>query len=100
MSCYFIAYIDIHDNEEYQNYLKDVDEVFAKFNGKYLAVDENPTVLEGEWRYGRAILIQFPNEFEFRRWYESPEYVAIVQHRLKAATCDTLLVKGLTADDF
>ncbi len=100
MSCYFIANIDIHDDGEYQKYLKDVDAVFSKFNGKYLAVDEKPTVLEGKWMYGRVILIQFPNEIEFKRWYESPEYKAILQHRLKAAKCDTLLVKGLAKADF
>ena len=37
-------------------------------------------------------MIEFPNEKEFRRWYESPEYQAIVTHRLKGAKCDTLLV--------
>ncbi len=37
-------------------------------------------------------MIEFPNEEEFRRWYESPEYQAIVTHRLKGAKCDTLLV--------
>lgn len=39
--------------------------------------------------------IQIHDEIEFKRWYESPEYKAILQHRLKAAKCDTLLVKGL-----
>jgi len=95
MSCYFIAQIQIHDQEEYKNYLNDVDKVFSKFNGKYLAVDNDPTVLEGEWAYSRVVIIQFPNEEELKRWYESPEYQAIVQYRLKAAKCDTLLVKGI-----
>jgi len=94
MSCYFIAQIQIHDEDEYRKYLDSVDEVFSKFNGKYLAVDENPVVLEGEWTYSRVIIISFPNENELKSWYESKEYQSIVQHRLKAAKCDTLLVKG------
>lgn len=96
MSCYFIAQIHINDEDEYKKYLDKVDEVFEKFKGKYLAVDENPIVLEGEWMYSRVIIIQFPDEIEFKRWYESPEYKAILQHRLKAAKCDTILVRGLT----
>lgn len=95
MSCYFVAQIQIYDKDEYQKYLNGVDEVFSKFNGKYLAVDENPDILEGSWSYSRAIIIEFPNETDLRRWYESPEYQALVQHRLKAAKCDTLIVKGL-----
>jgi uncharacterized protein (DUF1330 family) len=94
MSCYFVAQIHINDNDEYQKYLEGVDEVFSKFNGKYLAVDENPEVLEGNWSYSRIIIIQFPTEKELKHWYESEAYQRLVQHRLKAAECDTLIVKG------
>lgn len=94
MSCYFLAHIDIHDEEEYQKYLKDVDEVFSKFNGTYLAVDANPTTLEGVWSYSRVVLIRFDSESELRRWYESPEYQLILKHRLKAANCDSIIVHG------
>lgn len=95
MSYYFIAQIQINDEEEYKKYLKDVDEVFNKFEGKYLAVDTDPTVLEGEWTYDRIVIIQFHDKPAFMRWYDSPGYKAILQYRLKAAKCDTVLVKGL-----
>ena len=95
MSCYFVAQIHINDIEEYEKYLNGVNEVFSKFNGKYLATDENPEVLEGNWLYSRIIIIQFQNEKELKCWYESPEYHEILKHRLKSAKCDTLLVKGL-----
>ncbi len=96
MKYYFVAQIQIHDDEEYKKYLKDANEVFRKSGGEYLAVDANPTVLEGEWKYGRIVIIQFPDKTAFKRWYESPEYKAILQYRLKAAKCDTVLVKGST----
>ena len=94
MSCYFVAQIQITNMEEYENYLKGVDEVFAKYNGKYLAVDKSPQILEGSWDYSRIVIIEFENERELRRWYESPEYQAILKHRLKSAKCDTIVVKG------
>lgn len=40
--------------------------------------------------------IQIYDENEFKRWYESTEYKTILQHRLRAAKCDTVLAKGLT----
>lgn len=95
MSCYFVAQIQITDMDEYQKYLNSASEVFSKFNGRYLAVDTNPQVLEGNWPYSRIAIIEFEDERELRRWYESPEYQSILQYRLKAAKCDTLLVKGL-----
>lgn len=95
MSYYFVAQIKINDEIEYQKYLDGTDEVFAKFNGKYLAVDANPQVLEGSWSHGRVVIIQFPTKEDLLTWYNSPEYQVIVKHRLKAAECDTLVVKGL-----
>ncbi|MGE5579389.1 MAG: DUF1330 domain-containing protein [Bacillota bacterium] len=93
MSCYFIANITIHDKDEYKKYVDKVDAVFAKFNGEYLAFDDNPVVLEGKWPYKRAVVIRFPSEEECRRWYDSPEYQEILKHRLKAADCTTILVR-------
>ncbi len=97
MSCYFIAQINIHDPKEYQKYLDSVDQVFEKFNGRYLALDCNPEVLEGSWPYSRIALIEFPDETELKRWYESPEYQNILRYRLKAADCSTVMIRGNSA---
>ena len=94
MSVYFFANIKINDLEEYQKYLDACDEVFDQYNGEYLAVDSAPVVLEGEWRYTRAVLIKFLSEEDFSRWYQSTEYQMILKHRLKAAICDTVLISG------
>ena len=95
MSVYFVAQITIHDEAEYGKYLQEVDDVFSRFNGKYLAVDSNPTVLEGEWNHGRMVLIEFSDQAAFEEWYTSPEYQNILRHRLNGARCDTVLVRGL-----
>jgi len=54
MKHYFIAKIKITDPSEYEKYLDSVDEVFSKYKGEYLAVDENPTILEGRWDYTKS----------------------------------------------
>lgn len=95
MRSYFVAQIQIHDTATYQKYLDSASEVFSEFNGRYLAVDSDPQVLEGSWNYTRIVMIEFESEKDLRRWYDSPAYQAILQHRLKAASCDTLVVKGL-----
>ena len=41
ISCYFVAQIQIHDENEYKKYLDKVDEVFKNFKGKYLVVGVN-----------------------------------------------------------
>lgn len=96
MSCYFIARIQIHDEAEYARYLAACDDVFARFSGRYLAVDEAPVPLEGQPESGRMVIIEFPDEAAFRHWYDSPEYQAILRHRLRGATCTSSLVRGKT----
>ena len=68
MSCYFVARILIHDEAEYDRYLDKCDEVFARCNGRYLAVDRSPIPLEGTPEDGRMVIIEFPDEPSFRLW--------------------------------
>jgi len=94
MSYYFVTSIKIKDNEGYHNYIDKADEVFAKFNGKYLAVDDNPKVIEGKWNYTRAVIIEFKSKSDFEKWYYSKEYQEILNYRLNNSDCDTILIKG------
>jgi uncharacterized protein (DUF1330 family) len=94
MSYYFLASIRIRDEREYQKYLDRAGEVFARYGGTYLAVDNEAEVLEGEWKYNRSVLIRFDSREDFRAWYDSGDYQDILKYRLGAADCDTILVKG------
>jgi len=96
MSYYFIAQIRIKDEIEYQKYLDNADNIFRKYKGEYLSVDNNPQIVEGSWNYTRTVLIRFNNKNDFDEWYNSKDYQDILKHRLKAADCDTILIKGLT----
>jgi len=95
MKYYFIAQIRIEDALEYQRYIDRAGDIFKKYNGEYLSVDNNPQILEGEWNYTRTVLIRFNSYNDFTDWYNSADYQEILKHRLKAADCDTILVKGL-----
>jgi uncharacterized protein (DUF1330 family) len=96
MSHYFLAQIKIIDATEYQMYLNEVDAVFKKYRGQYLAVDANPTILEGTWNYTRTVLIRFDSKTDFENWYHSADYQRILKHRLTGAQCDSILIKGLS----
>ena len=94
MRVYFIARIQITKEEIYRKYLDAVDEVVEKYNGKYLAADDNPMCLEGFWEDARIVLIEFPSKEDFKAWYCSEEYQQILAHRLKGAMCDSILISG------
>lgn len=94
MNYYFVASIRIRDEQEYQKYLERAGEIFARYGGTYLAVDNAVEVLEGGWNYDRSVLIRFSSKEDFQAWYNSEDYQEILQYRLRAADCDTILVKG------
>lgn len=95
MAYYFSAQIRIHDPEEYDRYLENFDEIFSMHKGEYLAIDESPTVLEGDWSYTKTVLVKFESREDFEAWYFSRDYQEILKYRLNAAKCDTILIKGI-----
>lgn len=94
MAYYFSAQISIHDPDEYERYLETFDAIFSRHRGKILAVDESPTVLEGEWKYTKSVLIRFDSRSDFEDWYFSKDYQQIIKYRLNAAKCDSILIEG------
>ncbi len=92
---YFVAQIRIDDPAEYEKYLEHFDEIFSRFKGEYLAIDESPALLEGNWNYTKSVLIKFNEKKDFEDWYYSDDYQRILKHRLNSSKCDTILVEGV-----
>ena len=94
MSAYLIALEVIKDREEFDKYRAKVHPVLSKYNAEIIVSNENWEIMEGEWPYTKTVVIHFPSIEVAKRFYESPEYKEIVQHRFRAATTDLILVEG------
>ena len=95
MAVYGVAHITIHDRAAYDRYSAAFMEVFARYKGTVLAVDETPEVIEGEWTATRLVMMSFPDAASFHDWFDSPAYQAIAEHRHAGSTGVVLLAKGL-----
>ena len=95
MAVYTIALVNISDRNEYAKYEQGFMEIFNRYSGKLLAVDEAPVVLEGTWPHTRTVLIEFPSQAEFDRWYHSDAYQALAKHRFAASQASIAVVKSL-----
>jgi uncharacterized protein (DUF1330 family) len=95
MSVYIIARFKIHDRSEYDKYSAGFSDVFKRFDGKMLSVDEDPMVLAGEWDDTRSVIIEFPSEKSALAWMTSDDYEVIAKHRNAGSTVNSILVKGL-----
>jgi uncharacterized protein (DUF1330 family) len=94
MRCFFIAQITIHDHVKYDKYLAGFDEVFNRFKGEVLAVDDQVTILEGNWPYSRTVVLGFADKSEALNWYHSTGYQKLAKHRWQAATANIVLVEA------
>ncbi len=95
MSVYIVARIQIDDRDEYTRYEAGFMDVFAKYAGELLAVDEAVETLEGEWPGTRTVILRFPSREDARRWYDSSEYQELAQHRFRASQGNIAIVSGL-----
>jgi uncharacterized protein (DUF1330 family) len=95
MAVYIINNMTIHDRAAYDTYVAGFMDIFRKYNGQVLAVQDKPRALEGTWPYDRTVLLSFPSREDARRWSESPEYRAIAKHRHAGTTSNVVILDGL-----
>jgi uncharacterized protein (DUF1330 family) len=96
MAVYALAQLRIHDRERYERYMSRFMPVLQQYNGRLLAADETPRVLEGEWwDRNKVVLMQFADKDAFDAWAASPEYAEIAMDRKAGADAVVLLIKGL-----
>lgn len=95
MTVYALAQFTIHDRARYEAYAAGFAATMKGRQGKVLAAQENPEVVEGKWVGTKLVLIEFPDEAAFRDWSESADYRAISADREAATEGSVLLVRGL-----
>src|SRR4051812_45989546 len=95
MTAYALAQITIHDRPTYDRYAVQFLDVLAGFDGRLLAADEGPEVVEGDWPHQKVVLIEFPDRGALDRWAGSDAYQAIAVDRLASTTGSVLVIEGL-----
>ncbi len=98
MSHYLLAQIKIVDRDEYSIYEAGFMDIFSKFRGKILSVDEQPRLLEGSWPYTRTVLIEFPTSEDAMDWYQSEEYQTLARHRFNSSNGNAIIIQGIPED--
>jgi uncharacterized protein (DUF1330 family) len=94
MTVYVIAQLRFTNRAAYDRYQARFMDVFRQFEGRLLAADEKPTVVEGTWDREKIVLMSFPDEAAFNEWSRSPAYQQISKDRRAGADSVVLLVKG------
>ncbi|HEX6022938.1 MAG TPA: DUF1330 domain-containing protein [Solirubrobacter sp.] len=95
MPAYVIAEIDVHDPEQYSQYVAAVPETLAAAGGRFTARGGELAVLEGDWTPPRLVILEFDDLAAAKAWYESPSYQEVKRLREGAATLRIVAVQGV-----
>ena len=95
MAGYVIADVQVTDEALFDEYRKLVPGTVAAYGGKYLVRGGDWEVREGEWTPTRTVVLQFDSVELAREWYDSPEYAAPKQMRIKSTNSSVVIVDGV-----
>lgn len=94
MAAYIIANVSVSDPTAFEAYRKLAQEAIAHHGGRYLVRGGATTVLEGEPKPARVVMLEFPTADAAKRFYDSPEYTLARRAREGAARMDIFIVEG------
>ena len=95
MAAYIIVDVEITDPVRYAEYIRVVPPTIAKYGGRFLVRGGNAETLEGSWKPGRVVVVEFPTFEKAREWWESEEYRGPRALRQSASVTDMILVQGV-----
>jgi uncharacterized protein (DUF1330 family) len=90
---YWIARVDVHNEEGYKAYVAANPAIFKKFGGRFVVRGGKFNGVEGDSR-ARNVVIEFPDYDTALACYHSPEYVANTKVRQANAITDLIIIEG------
>lgn len=94
MPAYIIVDVDIQDPLLYEEYKKLTPASIAAYEGRFVVRGGETEVLEGDWRPGRFVMLEFPSLETAKKWWASPEYAPAKAIRQRIAKTNMILVNG------
>ena len=95
MPAYWVARAKINDPVEYKRYTDEVPAILQKYGGRVLARGGRYETLEGDGRFERHVVIEFPSVEQAVACHRSAEYQAARAHRLNGVgENDLIIVEG------
>jgi uncharacterized protein (DUF1330 family) len=94
MSAFFLVEIEsIRDPEQYQEYVKRVAPIIARYGGEYVIRSDRVTAVSGSLNAKRVILIRFENKEDISTCFHSSEYREIAHLREQSTESKAMIIE-------
>jgi uncharacterized protein (DUF1330 family) len=94
VTAYFIVNAKVNDAEKLQKYVEGALPIVRSHPCEVLVLDNDIEVLEGTPGH-RMVVVKFDSKEAFRKFYDSPEYQAILGDRLASTDGFAVVTDGL-----
>jgi uncharacterized protein (DUF1330 family) len=95
MSAYVIVDVLIHDPALYEEYKKLTPTTIAAYDGRFVVRGGKTVTLEGDWKPGRMVVLEFPSMERAQEWWDSEVYTKAKKIRQAAAETRMIFVEGI-----
>ena len=86
MPAFFIAQYTVNNADVYAEYSAGAGPTLAQYGGELVAFDVAAESVEGTAPGPQTVIIKFEDTDAAKKWYNSPEYQAVVGKRLEATS--------------
>lgn len=87
--------VRVHDLEKMEIYKEKALAILQNFEGHYLIIGGQFTVVEGSMHPTFLVMIEFPSYERALQWYYSEEYKELKAMRILATESNGIIVQGL-----
>lgn len=94
MAAYVIAQMTVTDPTAFADYPGQAGPTVAAFGGRYVVRGGAIDRMEGDWRPGRVVVIEFASMDEARAWYDSQIYEEAKALRIRSTVSSLMIVEG------
>jgi uncharacterized protein (DUF1330 family) len=94
VAAYVFGDIRVTDPTQFATYPDPAGTSIAQYGGRVLAAGGKAELLDGGPAPERVVIIEFPDAAAARRWYDSPEYQAVLPIRLRSSQGRVFLIEG------
>lgn len=94
MTAYLVLDFSVTDLRGFMPYVETIPAFIEKHGGRYIVRGVEPTVMEGDWKPERMVILEFPSSDHARAFLTDPDAQDMFALRHRTTVSKLVLVEG------
>lgn len=94
MKAYLVLDLSVNDVTGFKTYVAEIPAFIARHSGRYIVRGVEPTIIEGDWKPERLVIIEVPERAKAQAFLDDPDAPNLFRLRHATTTSKLLLADG------